>query len=108
MNILSDDVRSAGRDIIDAVLAHTLVNPEWTLAPDNREGVRITFNLDGGVSNAWFLLRLSLHDPVMPLNAESDVPGGVHTMLSQLYSLLKTIEDIELDLEPLRRLVEAE
>ena len=108
MNILSDDVRSAGRDIIDAVLAHTLVNPEWTLAPDNREGVRITFNLDGGVSNAWFLLRLSLHDPVMPLNAESDVPGGVHTMLSQLYGLLKTIEDIELDLEPLRRLVEAE
>ena len=69
----------------------------------NREGVRILFNLDGGVRNAWFLLRLSLHDPVMPLNAESDVPGGVHTMLAQLLDVLEGHDEI--DLEPLRRAV---
>ena len=103
MDIHADDIRAAGREIIDAILAHTLDNPEWTLAPDNREGVRITFNLDGGVNNAWFLLRLSLHDPVMPLNAESDVPGGVRTMLSQLYELIKDRDD--LDLEPLKRAI---
>jgi phosphomannomutase len=82
------------------ILSHTLNNPEWQLAPDNREGVRISFNLDGGVNNAWFLLRLSVHDPVMPLNAESDVPGGVQHMLSQLYALLKEAEC--LDLSPLK------
>ena len=104
MAIHYDDVRTASQDIIERVLSHTLNNPEWTLANDNREGVRITFNLDGGVANAWFQLRLSLHDPVMPLNAESDVPGGVKRMLGQLYELLKGCE--ELDLEPLRKAVE--
>ncbi len=104
MAINYDDARTASQDIIERVLSHTLDNPEWTLANDNREGVRITFNLDGGVANAWFQLRLSLHDPVMPLNAESDVPGGVKRMLGQLYELLKGCE--ELDLEPLRKAVE--
>ena len=82
------------------ILSHTLDNPEWQLAPDNRKGVRISFNLDGGVNNAWFLLRLSVHDPVMPLNAESDVSGGVERMLRQLYELLKGAEC--LDLAPLK------
>ena len=105
MALPEDDVRAAGQEVIEVVLSHTLDNPEWTLATDNREGVRITFNLDGSVSNAWFLLRLSLHDPVMPLNAESDVPGGVRAMLSQLYHLLKDAE-LRLDLEPLRLALE--
>ena len=64
-----------------------------------REGVRISFNLDGGVNNAWFLLRLSVHDPVMPLNAESDVPGGVKTMAAQLLSVLAGAAGV--DLSPL-------
>ncbi len=98
--ILEEDYRSAGQEVIEMILSHTLENPAWTLAPDNREGVRISFNLDGGVSNAWFLLRLSVHDPVMPLNAESDVPGGIRRMLCELYALLKDVTT--LDLAPLK------
>ena len=75
------------------------------LDPPYKEGVLdfsqcISFNLDGGVNNAWFLLRLSVHDPVMPLNAESDVPGGVKRMLSELCALLEGVET--LDLGPLK------
>ncbi len=99
-----EDFRAAGQEVIEAVLSHTLDNPEWNLAPDNREGVRISFNLDGGVRNAWFLLRLSVHDPVMPLNAESDVPGGVRRMLTQLYELIRDTE--VLDLAPLQAAIE--
>jgi len=106
MNILADDIRVAAQDVIEVILSHTLANPAWMLAPDSREGVRVTFNLDGGLNNAWFLLRMSLHDPVMPLNAESDVPGGVKTMLTELYTVLKNCDYIELDLEPLRKIVE--
>ena len=102
--ILEEDFRTAGQDVIERILSHTLDNPEWNLAPDNREGVRITFNLEGGVNNAWFLLRLSVHDPVMPLNAESDVPGGVKYMLGQLLNLIG--DEKALDIEPLRRAVE--
>jgi len=101
MNILSDDLRQAAQDVIEVILSHTLDNPAWRLAADNREGVRIIFDLDGGVDNAWFMLRMSVHDPVMPLNAESDVPGGVEKMLRELYALLSESE-LGLDLCPLK------
>lgn len=101
----TEDFRAAGQEVIETILSHTLSNPEWKLAPDNREGVRISFNLDGGVNNAWFLLRLSVHDPVMPLNAESDVPGGVKRMLAALLELLSDFDT--LDLSPLRAAMEA-
>ncbi|MBO4299756.1 MAG: phosphomannomutase/phosphoglucomutase [Clostridia bacterium] len=104
MNILDEDFRTAGQSVIETILSKTLDDPTWHLAPDNREGVRISFDLDGGVDNAWFLLRLSVHDPVMPLNAESDVKGGVQFMLNNLYALLEGTE--ALDLAPLKKLIE--
>ena len=104
--ILEEDCRAASQEVIEAILSHTLENPEWNLAPDNREGVRISFNLDGGVHNAWFLMRLSVHDPVMPLNAESDVPGGVQRMLKELYQLLKDVEVECIDLALLKEAAE--
>ena len=61
-------------------------------------------DLGEGVDNAWFLLRLSLHDPVLPLNAESDVPGGIKVMLKQLYDVIKDCEDV--DLTPLKNAIE--
>lgn len=40
----------------------------------------------------------------MPLNAESDVKGGVVQMLRELYALLK--DDPQLDLDPLKKAIE--
>lgn len=40
-------------------------NPNLIIAPVNYEGIRVSGF--GG----WFLLRLSLHDPVLPLNIEA-------------------------------------
>lgn len=92
---------AAGQDVVETLLSYTLDNPRWQIAPDSREGVRITFNLDGDVNNAWFQLRMSVHDPVMVLNAESDVPGGVHRILGALYALIQDCQS--LDLDPLRQ-----
>ena len=64
----------------------------------DREGVRISFDVDGELNSAWFLLRLSVHDPVMPLNAESDVPGGAKYVLGKLYEALKEQDGIDLTL----------
>ena len=91
------------QEIVEKLLSHTLTNPEWQMAPDNREGVRITFNLDGGVNNAWLQLRMSVHDPVMVLNAESDIPGGVKRILAELYDLIGDTKMLEL--EPLREAI---
>ena len=92
------------QEIVEIILSHTLTHPEWQAATDSREGARITLNLDGGVNNAWFQLRMSVHDPVMVLNAESDVPGGVDRVLSALYALIQDTEKV--DLSPLRRALE--
>ena len=101
LRIASDDIKQAARDVIEVVLSNTLENREWRLATDSREGVRILFNLDGGVENAWFQLRMSVHDPaVMVLNAESDVEGGIRNMLAQLHALLAA-QECELELAPL-------
>ena len=77
----------------------------WHVAPDNREGIRISFDLGSGRDSGWFLLRLSVHDPVLPLNCESDVRGGVKFMLGQLYRALQGIRGI--DLTPLQKAIEA-
>ncbi len=54
----------------------------WDIAPDNFEGVRI--NCDLPHQKGWFMLRLSLHDPVIPLNIESEVKGGMESIIGEL------------------------
>ena len=103
--IIQEDYKKAAGYVIEAILSKTLTNPAWRLATDNREGVRIMFSLDGGVDNAWFMLRLSVHDPVMPVNAESDVPGGLKKILTELYQVLEK-DNEELDLTPLRAAID--
>ena len=48
------------------------------------------------------MLRQSLHDPVLPINFESDVPGGVTAMAKQLYDVVKGCKNV--DLTPLAEL----
>ena len=45
-------------------------------------------NLDADHGNGWFLLRLSLHDPLLPLNIESDSPGGLKIIARELAPFL--------------------
>ena len=96
LTIHAEDYRAAGRAAIEKVMDHAAFAPGWHIAPDNREGVRISFDLDGGAGNGWFLLRLSVHDPVLPLNIESDVEGGVREMASALLTVLKGEENVNL------------
>ncbi|MBQ6256643.1 MAG: phosphomannomutase/phosphoglucomutase, partial [Clostridia bacterium] len=97
LDIAAEDFRAAGRAAIEKVMDHAAFAPGWHIAPDNREGVRINFDLDGTLNSGWFLLRLSVHDPVLPLNLESDVAGGVKQMAQALLSTLDGAEGIELD-----------
>ena len=54
--------------------------PGWALEAENWEGWRV--NVDEGAGRrGWVLLRASLHDPLLVLNVESDVPGGAPLLL---------------------------
>lgn len=94
--ITEEDFRTAGKAAIEKVMDHAAFAPGWHIAPDNREGVRINFDLDGELNNGWFLLRLSVHDPVLPLNLESDVAGGVLQMAKALCRVLDGAAGIDL------------
>ncbi len=59
----------------------------WQIAPNNYEGIRIFFDADHG--NGWLLLRMSLHDPLMPLNIESSVADGVKIITNELYPFIR-------------------
>lgn len=54
----------------------------WRVADDSAEGVRVSFSEKQG--DGWALLRVSVHDPVMPLNVESNRPGGCEEILAQI------------------------
>ncbi|HRX07943.1 MAG TPA: phosphomannomutase/phosphoglucomutase [Candidatus Limiplasma sp.] len=89
LKILVPDFRKAGEAVIETVLEQAAYRSDCHIAPDNREGVRISFDLFNGTNNGWLLLRLSVHDPVMPLNVESDEQGGNQVMLQALYDMLQ-------------------
>ncbi|HHV31566.1 MAG TPA: phosphomannomutase/phosphoglucomutase [Clostridiales bacterium] len=89
--------RECGEKVIAGLEAYAKERPGWEIAPDNHEGIRVSFGKDDG--DGWFLLRLSVHDPIMPLNIESDTKGGVKQIALALYAYLRTSEG--LDISPL-------
>ena len=92
--ITEKDFRACGEKIIADLTAYAEQQPGWQLADDNREGVRVAFDKENG--DGWFLLRLSVHDPIMPLNIESDSEGGVDVIREKLYAFLKTTDGLEI------------
>ncbi len=106
LSITAADFREAGRQVIARVTERAAEEPDWNIAPDNREGIRISFDLDGRKESAWFLLRLSVHDPVLPLNMESDVAGGNLKMARALYQILGSNGDV--DASNLKKYIEKE
>ncbi len=93
MPIEAADFRACGQAVIDGLEAWAR-DHGWQIAPDNREGIRVSFG--EGEGDGWFLLRLSVHDPIMPLNIESDTHGGVRTIASRLYEYLQTCQGVDI------------
>lgn len=92
--ITEKDFRACGEKIIADLTAYAENQDGWCVADDNREGIRVTFDKENG--DGWFLLRLSVHDPIMPLNIESDCTGGVEIIYNKLYKFLKTTTGLDI------------
>lgn len=79
--IKAENFREYGEEVIENLFAYAK-EKGWNIAPDNHEGIRVSFPETSG--NGWFLLRLSVHDPIMPLNIESNTIGGTEIIYSHL------------------------
>ncbi len=93
MNILLEDFKAYGQKVINDLNVYAESQAGWSLAPDNFEGVRV--NLDAEHGNGWFLLRLSLHDPLLPLNIESNSVGGTRIIAKELSAFLKNYDKLD-------------
>lgn len=94
LHIKADDFKSYGNQLINELTAYEESNPAATIAPDNHEGIRVSFGKENG--EGWFLVRLSLHDPVIPINIETDVDGGAKVIAQALYEFLKDYDQLDL------------
>ncbi len=81
------DYKTLGEQVIQDLGAYAIAKPYLSLAPDNFEGVRVNFDKSHGAG--WVLVRMSLHEPIMPINAESDAKGGNKLMLKELLRFLE-------------------
>ncbi len=93
MNILLDDFKVYGQKVIDDLSEYAKAQKGWAIAPNNYEGIRVNFDKEHG--NGWFLLRLSLHDPLLPLNIESDEEGGVVKIASALIKFIEKYDKLD-------------
>ncbi len=84
-DITCEDFAAYGNNIL-ADLEKYATARGWKVADDSREGVRISFGEEDG--DGWLLLRLSVHDPVMPLNIESNRVGGCDEIFAHLAGFL--------------------
>lgn len=92
--IRADDAREYGEKILRELSAYCTRKEGVELAKPNYEGVRINFHDDE--VKGWMLLRLSLHDPEMAMNIESEKEGGCDIILDRVRSFLSQYEGLGL------------
>lgn len=98
LKINADDFKAVGDQAIARLQEFATTQANWQVVPNNYEGVRVACK--SPQEDGWFLLRLSLHDPVIPLNIESNVTGGVKQIAAKLLTFFQDFES--LDLSPLQ------
>ncbi len=90
--ILCEDFRTYGEKVISDLFEYAKTQDGWTVAPDNYEGIRISLDKDHG--DGWMLLRLSVHDPVLPYNAESNSVGGAELIVEQFDKFISRYDQL--------------
>ena len=99
--IKCEDFRSYGENVIAELEKYYNGRKGWAIADDNREGMRISADNENG--DGWLLLRLSVHDPIMPLNIESNSEGGVMQIAKDFYEFIKEFD--LLDVSPIEKFI---
>lgn len=87
LSIRTKDFIDYGNVVISQLLKKVESVEGWEKESSNYEGVRVKCKNEN--EQGWFLLRMSLHDPVMPLNIESNIEGGIDIIKSKFKEELK-------------------
>ncbi len=94
LKIQDPDFKKYGNQVIERLEKFSQEQEDWSIVPQNYEGIRVACS--SSEENGWFLLRLSLHDPVIPLNIESNTTGGISQITTRLLSFFQRFDALDL------------
>lgn len=80
----AEDYRALGESVIKELAEVDVIG--WTIDPENDEGIR--FKLTAPFGSGWFLLRMSLHEPLLVLQVENDEVGVIPSVLKEIHQFL--------------------
>lgn len=82
LTIQTEDFKAYGSQVLQDFASFAEKQPTFHVVKDNHEGIRVSFK-DEEVSG-WILVRMSLHDPIIPINVEANEAGGVEVILNRV------------------------
>lgn len=85
LKIEDKDFRAYANNIIDSLSEKVKTIDGWTQVSENYEGIRVDCRDEKG----WFLMRSSLHEPLLVINFESDIQGGCDMIYERISALIK-------------------
>ncbi len=85
LKIEDKDFRAYANNIIDSLSEKVKTIDGWTQVSENYEGIRVDCRDEKG----WFLMRSSLHEPLLVINFESNIQGGCDMIYERLSALIK-------------------
>ena len=88
--ILCSDFGPYGDRVLEDLEEFVKNSEDLSLEEPNYEGVRINF------PDGWCLLRKSLHDPILPMNMASDMPGGCEDIRKIMSGFLADYDELDL------------
>nr|WP_167752587.1 MULTISPECIES: phosphomannomutase/phosphoglucomutase [unclassified Streptococcus] len=84
------DYRALGEQVIADLRTQSIQG--FQMNPENEEGVR--FDVTAPYGEGWFLLRMSLHEPLLVLQVENDQPGYILPILKRLSEYLSAYPQV--------------
>lgn len=92
MKISGEDFADYGAMVLDQ-FEKKAKEQGYSVAENSYEGVRVSF--DSEEAKGWLLLRMSLHDPLLPLNIEGGRPGDCDRIKKIVADLMSDFDRVD-------------
>jgi len=93
--IETEDFKTYGQKVIDDLYSYIKDIEGFEIEKENYEGIRVNLGADG--KRGWFLLRLSLHDPILPLDIESDSREDANYIIKSLVNFFEKYDKLNIE-----------
>ena len=93
MKICLEEFKEYGLNVLEEFKKFAKTDERFRIVEPNYEGVRISF--DDEEVQGWMLVRMSLHDPIMPMNIETNEVGGIAKVLERIRPFFAKFENLD-------------